>query len=181
MQPDWLVEDYDGKMPCLVHDGEAYTESSEIVRYLEYFFPQPPLTDPANQKAVEQALEACNGVFPAVAKCLKNLDKVQDPELVDNVMKELGKVDTWMKNVQARGGAFLCGDALTLADCSFAPKLYHAKTGLAHFKNRVISPELESLHKYMDAIFSTEAFKQSSYPPDVIVWGWNNARGTQAK
>ncbi|CAM9900535.1 unnamed protein product, partial [Phaeothamnion confervicola] len=33
-KPDWLVEDYDGKMPCLVHDGEADTESSEIVRYL---------------------------------------------------------------------------------------------------------------------------------------------------
>lgn len=46
-------------------------------------------------------------------------------------------------------GPFLCGEELTLADCSFAPKLYHASTCLAHFKNSVISPDLESLHKYM--------------------------------
>lgn len=46
-------------------------------------------------------------------------------------------------------GPYLCGEELTLADCSFAPKLYHASTCLAHFKNTVISPDLESLHKYM--------------------------------
>ena len=46
-------------------------------------------------------------------------------------------------------GPFLCGENLTLADCSFAPKLYHASTTLAHFKNSIISPDFEALHKYM--------------------------------
>lgn len=32
-----------------------------------------------------------------------------------------------------------------------------------------------------DTIYSHEAFVKSSYPPDVIVWGWNKARGTDAK
>lgn len=32
-----------------------------------------------------------------------------------------------------------------------------------------------------DAVYSHEAFVKSSYPPDVIVWGWNKARGTDAK
>lgn len=31
-----------------------------------------------------------------------------------------------------------------------------------------------------DKVFSEEAFVKSNYPPDVVVWGWNNARGTAA-
>lgn len=46
-------------------------------------------------------------------------------------------------------GPYMCGAQLTLADCSFAPKLYHTSTCLAQFKNAVISPDLEALHKYM--------------------------------
>lgn len=37
------MEDYEGKMPCLVDNGEPYTESSEIADYIEYFYPEPPL------------------------------------------------------------------------------------------------------------------------------------------
>lgn len=51
--------------------------------------------------------------------------------------------------LQETGGPYLCGENLTLADCSFAPKLYHTSTCLAHFKNTVISPDFKALHKYM--------------------------------
>lgn len=43
-QPDWLVEDYEGKLPCLVDSKEAYTESSNVVDYIEYFYPEPTLS-----------------------------------------------------------------------------------------------------------------------------------------
>ncbi|CAM9665275.1 unnamed protein product, partial [Discosporangium mesarthrocarpum] len=84
-------------------------------------------------------------------------------------------------HLKAGGGPYICGEQMTLVDFSFAPKLYHTSTALAHFKNTIIPPEMESLHKYMDMIYSSEVFKKSSYPPDVLVWGWNNARGTGAK
>lgn len=38
------MEDYEGQMPCLVDSGEAYTESSNIVDYIEYFYPEPTLS-----------------------------------------------------------------------------------------------------------------------------------------
>lgn len=38
------MEDYDGQMPCLVDSGEAYTESSNIADYIEYFYPEPTLS-----------------------------------------------------------------------------------------------------------------------------------------
>lgn len=43
-QPDWLVEDYEGQLPCLVDSKEAYTESANIVDYIEYFYPEPTLS-----------------------------------------------------------------------------------------------------------------------------------------
>lgn len=53
-QPDWLVEDYDGQMPCLTDNGEAYTESSEIAEYIEYFYPEPTLSLKDNPDAMEK-------------------------------------------------------------------------------------------------------------------------------
>lgn len=38
------MEEYDGQMPCLVDNGEAYTESDEVVAYIEYFYPEPTLS-----------------------------------------------------------------------------------------------------------------------------------------
>lgn len=44
LHAQWLVEGYEGKMPCLLHNGEAYTESSDIVEYLNFFFPDVSLS-----------------------------------------------------------------------------------------------------------------------------------------
>lgn len=44
IQPDWLVEDYEGQLPCLVDGKEAYTESANVVDYIEYFYPEPTLS-----------------------------------------------------------------------------------------------------------------------------------------
>ncbi|CAN0066750.1 unnamed protein product, partial [Hapterophycus canaliculatus] len=144
-QPDWLVEDYEGQLPCLVDSKEAYTESANIVDYIEYFYPEPTLSI-KDSDAVAKAKEATSGLFGTLAKCVKNLNPKEDPTLVGDVMAELKKIDAFLKKGK---GPFLCGEQLTLADCSFAPKLYHASTCLAQFKNAVISPDLEALHKYM--------------------------------
>lgn len=178
-KPTWLVEGFEGKMPCLVHKGEAYTESSTIVKYLEFFFPEPPLAPKELQEEIDAATLATNGLFGVLAKYLKNVsDKEADAELLKAVQHELKSVD---EHLQKTGGPYLCGKQLTLVDCSFAPKLYHAKVGLAQFKNQIIPPELEALHRYMSMIFAHPAFEASSYSPTAVVAGWNQARGTGAK
>jgi hypothetical protein len=55
------------------------------------------------------------------------------------------------------------------------------QVGLAHFKNTLVPPGLTALGAYMRAMFEREEFKASSYPPDIVVWGWNGARGTLPK
>lgn len=70
-KPDWLVEDYDGQMPCLVDSGEAYTDSANIVEYIEYFYPEPTLSMKDNPDAMKKVtqLHVCkrNNVFKAAS------------------------------------------------------------------------------------------------------------------
>mmetsp|Transcript_10893 Transcript_10893/g.16251 ORF Transcript_10893/g.16251 Transcript_10893/m.16251 type:complete len:327 (-) Transcript_10893:52-1032(-) len=178
-KPEWLIEDHDGKMPCMVHNGEAYTESDEIVRYLNFFFPKYHLTDEDSEEDIESAMEVTANVFPLLAKCIKNTDPEQDGEMIEELMEELRAVEEFMEDNEE--GDYICGPEFTLADCSFAPKLYHLKTALAQFKNTIVPQEMVRLNAYMERVFNHPAFIASSYPPDVIVWGWNNARGTSAK
>jgi glutathione S-transferase len=72
--------------------------------------------------------QVTNGLFPVLAKCIKNLDRAADSEMLSAIMSELSAVDA---QLQKSGGPYLCGKELTVADCSYAPKLYHAKTTLA--------------------------------------------------
>jgi glutathione S-transferase len=74
------------------------------------------------------ARQVTNGLFPVLAKCIKNLDRTADSEMLSAIMSELSAVDA---QLQKSGGPYLCGKELTVADCSYAPKLYHAKTTLA--------------------------------------------------
>eukprot|EP01084_Bolivina_argentea_P312250 540581_1 len=176
-KPEWLVENFEGKMPCFVHDGEAYTESQKIASYLEYFFPVPNLGDPSSDPKCKAAFEAATGLFPAVAKCIKNTDAQKDPELIESVICELKAVNNLLMK---SSGEFMNGQNISLVDCSIAPKLYHTKTTLAHFKNTIIPLELEYLQKYLNTVFAHPAFVSTKYPVDVVVWGWNQARDTSA-
>lgn len=175
-KPEWLMEGYGGKMPCLVHDEEAYTDSATITQYLEYFFPgEVPLTLEEEDPELEEEVKAAtSGVFGAFARYVKNHDKAQDPPLQAALFEELGKADALL---QKTGGPFLAGDRITLDDMALAPKLYHVKVGVAHFKNVIIPPDLDALAAYMRNMFDMEIFQESSYPPDIITWGWGNARG----
>lgn len=174
-KPEWLVEGYGGKMPCLVHDEEAYTDSGTITQYLEYFFPgEEPLTvEDENPELAEEVKTATSGVFGAFARYMKNMDKEQDPPLQAALFEELNKVDALLQKTK---GPFLAGERITLDDMALAPKLYHIKVGVAHFKNVIIPPSLTALAAYMQHIFDMDIFQESSYPPDVITWGWGNAR-----
>ena len=68
-KPQWLVEGYGGALPLLLHNGEATTESKVLARYLEFFFPTPPM-----QPLSPAAEAACAPFFPALAAFLKSSD-----------------------------------------------------------------------------------------------------------
>jgi glutathione S-transferase len=53
------------QMPCLVHNGEAYTDSAAIVRYIEYFFPEPSLSPKALNAEITEAQTVSKGSLHA--------------------------------------------------------------------------------------------------------------------
>jgi glutathione S-transferase len=126
-KPDWLADGFDGKMPCLLHDGEAIVESASIARYLDFFFPSTPLAHSSPE------VEAATGLlFPAVAAYLKAPDGNDAAELaaLDAVLTSLSEF------LRGSAGEFLGGaTSLGLGDCALAPQLYHLQVAGKHFKN----------------------------------------------
>ncbi len=87
MKPNWLVEEYGGKMPALRHRKECYVDSEVIVQYLDFFFIEPALSPPpphsgkkgkgggggggGHDDDMAIATNAVEGFFPAMAKYIK--------------------------------------------------------------------------------------------------------------
>ena len=85
MKPNWLVEEYGGKMPALRHRKECYVDSEVIAQYLDFFFIEPKLSPPPPSSSSRKkgngddddddvmaiATKAVEGFFPAMAKYIK--------------------------------------------------------------------------------------------------------------
>jgi maleylacetoacetate isomerase len=124
-----------GLVPMLEVDGLRLTQSLAIIVYLDQTFPQPPLmpASPADQAHVRaMALSIACDIHP-----LNNL------RVLKYLKEELGQpqesVDAWYRHwvtegltaleamAARRAGAFLFGDAPTLADVCLVPQLYNAR------------------------------------------------------
>jgi glutathione S-transferase len=116
-------------------------------------------------------------LFPSIAKYLKHTPDGDDEDLEKraNLEESLSKLENHLNNVD---GPFLAGSAMTLLDCSLAPKLYHLETGLQVFKSNAINVESQfpALAAYMQTVFARDSFQKTCYPKEVVTWGWGNAR-----
>ena len=69
---------------------------------------------------------------------------------------------------------FLISDEPSAADCKAAPFLLHASVTLPHYKKMdPIFDQYPALKAYFAELEALPAFKDSSYPADVIIAGWN--------
>ncbi|KAG7357841.1 glutathione S-transferase [Nitzschia inconspicua] len=169
-KPRWLLEYYDGKMPALRHRKECYVESSVIVDYLEYFFPEPSLTP----KDDHGAADVLDGFFPAVAKFLK--DTEDSDETTNNLKTKLQSFEDHLSKLP--DGSFLCGQDFTLLDCRVVPQLYHLQVGIDGYKNGLpaLAKDFPKTYAYMQTCFARPSFQASNYPAETVLWGWGNAR-----
>ena len=182
-KPGWLLEYYEGKMPCLRHKKEAYVESNVIAAYLDYFFPSGE-SDADRKAALEDAEDAMDGFFPAVAGYLKDKESDAEAELscepLAALREKLGALEEHLGNA---GGddCNLDGTSTSfgILDCRLVPQLYHLKVGIDTFKEHG-KPDLESefptVHAYLSRSMTRESFVNTMYPPETIEWGWINAR-----
>lgn len=180
-KPNWLLDYYEGKLPCLRHKKEAYVESNVIAAYLDYFFPSEIKATPDTKAALADAEEALNGFFPAVAGYLKDVDGDDDEnaESLANLKEKLGALEDHLADA---GDAYLDlsgnPDSFSILDCRLVPQLYHLSVGIEKFKNNRPSLETEfpRVHSYLQRSMERPSFQATLYSPETIEWGWGNAR-----
>jgi len=164
-KPDWYLElNQKGTVPTLVDADKVLGDSDGILKYIEEKFPDPPLL-------VEDATasEAIAPVFGGFAGFVKNKDTEKEEELKAAFETALEGLDAHLKE----HGPYVCGEALSTLDFNLAPKLWHAKHALAHYKEYEFPEKFDSVNKYMDTIFSSDVFKKTLYAPETVVWGWS--------
>eukprot|EP00092_Neocalanus_flemingeri_P026629 GFUD01028863.1.p1 GENE.GFUD01028863.1~~GFUD01028863.1.p1 ORF type:complete len:215 (-),score=47.98 GFUD01028863.1:288-932(-) len=169
-KPGWLVADHGGKMPCLKNKEDIITESGDIAAYLDKTFPEPAFFAGPQ---VDQISAKITGIFPALAKFVKTVEF--QPELEEKLLSEIETLDKVLGSSQ---GKFLCCDTITMVDLSLAPKLLHLTTTLAAFSPNTLEKvmKMENFSKYLNTMMSHDAISSCSYPSEVILWGWTQAR-----
>jgi maleylacetoacetate isomerase len=124
-----------GLVPMLEIDGLKLTQSLSIIMYLASRFPEPPLlpADPGEAAHVRgMALAIACDIHP-----LNNLRVLK--YLKGELAQPQESVDAWYRHwiteglapleavAAPRAGAFLFGDAPTIADICLVPQLYNAR------------------------------------------------------
>jgi len=192
-KPNWLIEEYGGKMPALRHRKECYVDSEVIAQYLDFFFVEPELS-PGKGKGGEdnmaKATEAVEGFFPAMAKYIKYRSNGDEEDMVRrSVLEErLQALEDHLSDALRMtssgegevGGPYIVGNGkqFTLLDCSLAPKLYALDVCLTEVKGWS-TDELQSkyphVRKYMNALFERPSFQTTvEYGKETVVWGWTS-------
>ena len=178
-KPQWLLDDYEGKMPALRHRKECYVDSEVIAQYLDFFFQEPALAV-SSAGETEEASAVLDGFFPAMAKFTKhspNGDE-EDKEKQAALEEKLQGLENYLGK-DGRTGPYLVGNGeqFTLLDCSLAPKLYAMDVCLGKIKDNAIdlAGKYPKLRQYMDDVFERPSFKSTvEYGPETVVWGWTS-------
>jgi len=178
-KPDWLVNDYAGKMPCLVHKGQVITDSLAIAEFLEKEYPHATLTR-QGVMSYQEVIEKTAGFFPAMSAWIKNTDDSKDSALREAFESQLNILDELIRSTP---GQYISGIEANMADLYLAPFFYHGVVALEHFKDYqfyhidgvATRPALEN---YIARLMDMEEFndKKAYYNVDQIISGWKKAR-----
>ena len=173
-KPAWLTSEVGGQMPCVVHAGVAHVETKQILGWIEQQFPGPSLAVPEEYvSVVERSM-----FFPELAAFTKNTDSSKDDDLKLNLQMALTRLRTHLFSLDP-GTRFMAGDTPSLLDCELMPKLYVLQNATKHFKGYSLDDlrEGDDVRMYYERVSALPPFAQSCYPPDVCIWGWQQARG----
>ncbi|KAL7554812.1 hypothetical protein ACHAWF_018633 [Thalassiosira exigua] len=176
-KPQWLLDDYGGKMPALCREKECHVDSEAIAQYIDSTFKEPKLSVGGDD--LTNAQNAIDGFFPAMARFVKHKPNGNDEDKTKQAALET-KLQTLEDYLSEKDweGPYLVGDGkqFTLLDCSMAPKLYAMEICLREIKHNAIDlGHYPNVQKYMDNLFSRPSFRSTAdYSPETVVWGWSS-------
>lgn len=160
-KPKWFMEKNPSGLMPVIRDGEKWLQDSDkIAEHLESKFPEPSLKTPSEFKSVGE------DVFPTFTEWLQAKDPNSPAK--ETYIKALTALNDHLKSK----GPFIAGEKVTESDLALAPKLLHARVALEHYYGFKIPEDLTAVKKYSQDIESRQSFKNSSYPDDMIIQGW---------
>ncbi|XP_061998574.1 glutathione S-transferase DHAR2-like [Rosa rugosa] len=160
-KPQWFTEvNPEGKVPVVKFDDKWVSDSDVLVGILEEKYPEPVLKTPPEFASVGSK------IFGSFVTFLKSKDPSDGSEQA--LLNELKALDEHLK----AHGPYIAGEKITAADLSLAPKLYHLKVALGHFKKWTVPESLTHYHKYTELLFSRESFVKTIAEDKYIIAGW---------
>ncbi|KAJ0538374.1 putative glutathione dehydrogenase (ascorbate) [Helianthus annuus] len=161
-KPDWfLALNPAGKVPLLKFDEKWVPDSDVIVVLLEEKYPEPSLTHPPELASVGA------DIYSKFSTFLKSKDENDGTEQA--LLDELYALEEHLKN----NGPYVNGKKISAVDLSLAPKLYHLKVALGHFKKWYVPESLTHVHNYMESLFARESFQKTKTPKEeYLIAGW---------
>ncbi|CAN6178662.1 unnamed protein product [Urochloa humidicola] len=160
-KPDWLFEiNPEGKVPIVKLEDKWIADSDVITQTLEEKYPEPPLATPPDKASVGSK------IFSTFIGFLKSKDPSDGTEQA--LLDELTSFDSHLKD----NGPFINGGAVSAADLSLGPKLYHMEIALGHYKNWSVPDSLSQVKQYMKTIFSMDSFVKTRALQEDVIAGW---------
>lgn len=120
-----------GKVPCLVADGQAVWDSLAITEYLaERHTAVWPDDGQARAWARCAAAEMHSGFTALRGQCPMSVGvRVQLHQITPALARDIARVDElWSEGLQRFGGPFLAGERFTAIDAFFAPVAFRIQT-----------------------------------------------------
>ncbi|CAN8300176.1 unnamed protein product [Cochlearia groenlandica] len=162
-KPEWFLKiSPEGKVPVVKFDEKWVPDSDVITQSLEDKYPEPPLATPSEKASVGSK------IFSTFIGFLKSKDSGDGTEQV--FLDELSTFNDYIKE----NGPFINGEKISAADLSLAPKLYHMKIALGHYKNWSVPDSLSFLQSYMESVFSRESFANTQAQTEDVIAGWRS-------
>jgi len=160
-KPDWLFEiNPEGKVPIVKVEDKWIADSDVITKALEEKYPEPPLATPADKASIGSK------IFSTFIGFLKSKDPSDGTEQA--LLDELTLFDTYLKD----NGPFINGGAVSTADLSLGPKLYHMEIALGHYKSWSVPDSHSHVKQYMKSIFSMDSFAKTRALQEDVIAGW---------
>lgn len=160
-KPEWFLSlSPEGKVPLIKLDEKWIPDSDVITQALEEKFPEPSLATPPEKAAIGSK------IFSTFIGFLKSKDSSDGTEQA--LLDQLTDFNSYLE----KNGPFINGEAISAADLSLAPKLYHLDIALGHFKKWSVPDSLTYVKSYMKTIFSRDSFVKTRAEVQDVIEGW---------
>jgi len=173
-----------GTVPCLYDNGRPVFESLILAEYINdvaggSLVPSAPLDKATMRFIIARFADSVGG---ALFEAQRNKDPAKDETLLGNVQTKLAALDQLYAHSQQKGGPYLFGSSLSLAEIAIAPFLERSSIALKEFRGYDVFADgrLPALHAMITAVRERPAFQHTTGTQDYFLTAFKGymARGS---